>query len=284
MPLTQSHNATNAIAPMEPEREASPAPFAIEMDRVSFAYGGDTVVEDVTLRIERGDFAVILGPNGSGKTTLIKLALGLIKPQSGSVRLLGADPARFADWRRVGYVPQVANGVHAAFPATVGEIVSHGRYAGFAPLAFWRGDKGADVDRALEIAGVSHLRRRRIGDLSAGQQQRALIARALVRSPELLALDEPIAGVDAHGEEQMYAVLRDLNAHGVTALMVSHDIGAVMREAKTVACVNRSLVCHCPPRDLTQAELARLYGFPVEALLHDACDENRQGALAAERR
>ncbi len=266
MPLTQSRNA---IQPLE--RGASVAPFALEMDGVSFAYGGDPVVEDVTLRIERGDFAVILGPNGSGKTTLIKLALGLIKPQSGSVRLLGADTARFTDWRRVGYVPQVASGVHAAFPATVGEIVAHGRYAGFAPLAFWRGDKGADVDRALEIAGVSHLRRRRIGDLSAGQQQRALIARALVRSPELLALDEPIAGVDAHGEEQMYAVLRDLNEHGVTALMVSHDIGAVMREAKTVACVNRSLVCHCPPRDLTQAELARLYGFPVETLLHDAC-------------
>ncbi len=253
----------------------SAAPFAVEMDGVSFAYGGDTVVEDVTLRIERCDFAVILGPNGSGKSTLLKLALGLLKPRSGSVRLFGVDPARFKDWRRVGYVPQVANGAQAAFPATVGEIVAHGRYAGFSPLAFWRGEKGPDVDRALEAAGVSHLRGRRIGDLSAGQQQRALIARALVRSPDLLVLDEPIAGLDAHGEEQVYAVLRDMNAQGITTLMVSHDIGAVMREAKTVACVNCSLAFHGPPHDLTRAELARLYGFPVDALLHDAFHEHR---------
>lgn len=253
----------------------SAAAFAVEMDGVSFAYGGEPVLDDVTLRVERGDFAVILGPNGSGKTTLLKLALGLIRPCSGCVRLLGSDPTRFTEWRRVGYVPQTANGAHTAFPATVGEIVAHGRYAGFSPFAFWRGDKGPDVDRALEAAGVSHLRGRRIGDLSAGQRQRALIARALVRRPDILVLDEPIAGVDAHGEEQVYAVLRDLNAQGITALMVSHDIGAVMREAKTVACVNCSLAFHGPPHALTREELARLYGFPVETLIHDAFHEHR---------
>lgn len=248
--------------------------FAIEMNGVSFAYGVEPVVDDVTLRVERGDFAVILGPNGSGKSTLLKLALGLLRPCCGSVRLLGADPARLTECGRVGYVPQVAN-AHTTFPATVGEIVAHGRYSGFSPLAFWRGDKGRDVDRALESAGVAHLRGRRIGDLSAGQRQRALIARALVRRPDILVLDEPIAGVDAHGEEQVYAVLRDLNAQGITALMVSHDIGAVMREAKTVACVNCSLVFHGPPHALTREELARLYGFPVETLLHDAFHEHR---------
>lgn len=262
-----------------PRREGAASdaadPPAVELRGVSYAYGETLAVEGVTLQVDRGDFAAVVGPNGSGKSTLLKLALGLLQPLDGGVRLLGAPVRGFTDWRRVGYVPQISTGVHARFPMTVEEVVSHGRYEGFSPLAFWRGARSPGVERALDAAGVAHLRGKRIGDLSAGQQQRVLVARALVRDPDLLVLDEPIASVDAHGEEQLYGVLRALNQAQVTVLLVTHDIGAVMREARTVACINRTLVFHGPPHELTQDELARLYGFPVEVLLHDALHEHR---------
>ena len=245
------------------------------LDAVSYAYGETLAVEDVSFRVERGDFAAVVGPNGSGKSTLLKLALGLLRPLRGEIRLLGRAVRGFTEWHRVGYVPQIASGVHARLPMTVEEVVAHGRYRGISPLEFWRGSGSSDVERALDAAGVAGLRGRRIGDLSVGQQQRVLVARALVRDPDLLVLDEPVASVDAHGEEQLYGVLRGLNRDRLTVLLVTHDIGAVMREARTVACINRTLVFHGPPHEMTRDELVRLYGFPVEVLLHDALHEHR---------
>jgi zinc transport system ATP-binding protein len=252
------------------------SPEVLRLEKASYSYAGDLAVDAVSLTMALGDFTAVVGPNGSGKTTLIKLALGLLKPTSGTVRLFGEDPTQFRYWGRVGYVPQVAAGIRERFPATVAEIVSHGLYRGLSPLRFWRRSATPEVIDALEAAGMSHLRDRRVGELSVGQQQRVLVARAMVRKPDLLVLDEPAAGVDASGEEQLYDLLRRLNGdEGISILMISHDIGAVMREAKTVACINRSLVFHGKPHDLTKAELAELYGFPVEVLLHDALHEHR---------
>ena len=248
----------------------------LAFDDVSYRYGGILAVERVNLDIPRGDFTAIVGPNGSGKSTLVKLALGLLEPASGSVRLFGEDPRHFTDWERVGYVPQVSPGMGARFPATVAEIVGHGLYRGPSAWEFWRRSARPEVLEALEATGMADLGGRRVGSLSVGQQQRVLLARALVREPELLMLDEPAAGIDASGEEQLYQLLRHLHREsGINVLMVSHDIGAVMREASTVACINRGLMFHGAPHDLTQAELARLYGFPVEVLLHDALHEHR---------
>ena len=242
--------------------------LAIELEDVSYTYAGAPAVHGVTLSIKRGDFTAIVGPNGSGKSTLIKVILGLIKPDSGSVRVFGADIERFRDWHRIGYVPQVSTGIHAMFPITVSEVVAHGRYRGFSPFAFWRTGDGGDVDDVLKRVGMADFKRRRIGELSTGQQQRALIARALIRKPDLLVMDEPIAGVDVQGEEELYMLLRQLRESGVTILVISHDVGAVMREACTVACINCTLLCHCPPHELTEDDLVRLYGFPVEVLHH----------------
>ena len=248
---------------------------ALEFENLSYAYGDTFAVKDVTLTVKLGDFVALVGPNGSGKSTLIKLALGLLKPSSGHTRLMGVELGHFSDWHKIGYVPQVSNGMHVRLPMTVAEVVSQGRYRGVTPLAFWKPTIGPDVGNALDTVGAWHLRGRLIGELSTGQQQRILVARALVRKPEVLILDEPIGGVDVHGEEQLYAVLRELNQQGITVIMVSHDIGAVMREAKTVACINQTLVFHGEPHELTREELARLYGFPVEVLLHDALHEHR---------
>ncbi|MCL0101542.1 metal ABC transporter ATP-binding protein [Dehalococcoidia bacterium] len=253
----------------------NPVEMVVELKTLSYAYGDTLAVNDVTMQVATGDFVAIVGPNGSGKSTLVKLALGLLKPTKGSSRLLGIHVEHFSQWHKIGYVPQVSKGVHAQLPMTVGEVVSHGRYSGVSPLAFWRTTIGADVEDALDTVGSRHLKERRIGELSPGQQQRILVARALVRKPQVLMLDEPIGGVDVHGEEQLYALLRRLNNEGITIIMVSHDIGAVMREAKTVACMNQTLVFHGRPHELTRDELARLYGFPVEVLLHDALHEHR---------
>ena len=242
--------------------------LAVELEDVSYTYAGAPAVHGITLSIARGEFTAIVGPNGSGKSTLIKLILGLIRPDSGSVRVLGTDIGQFKDWRRIGYVPQVATGIHAMFPITVGEVVAHGQYTGFSPFAFWRKSNGAAVDGVLQIVDMADFKRRRIGELSSGQRQRALIARALIRRPDLLVMDEPIAGVDVQGGEDVYMLLRQLRQNGVTILIISHDVGAIMREADNVACMNGTLLCHCPPHELTEADLVGLYGFPVEVLHH----------------
>ena len=248
----------------------------LEFDHVWFQYNSEAVIEDVSFAVGRGEFVAILGPNGSGKTTLLRLALGLTKPTQGTVSLFGEQSARFRDWERVGYVPQTVDGMRTNFPATVEEVVVQGLYRGFDPLAIWRPNGQTAVMQVLETAGVAHLRRRRISSLSVGQQQRTLIARGLVREPDLLVLDEPVAGVDAAGQEQLYTMLRRLNGElGITILMVTHDIGAVMRAATTVACINRTLVFHGSPHRITQKELSTLYGLPMDVLLHDVLHEHR---------
>jgi len=253
-----------------------PSRPVIEWDRVTFAYGEAVAVEDVSLTIHAGELAAILGPNGSGKSTLIRLALGLLRPLSGAVRLFGRDAVDFADWDRVGYMPQVIAGTWRDFPITVAETVAHGAYRGISPLALFHRSERPEVMEALEAVGMASYKGRRLSQLSVGQQQRVLLARALVRRPELIVLDEPAAGIDVSGEEQLYAVLRNLNRErNITVVIVSHDIGAMLREASTLACLNRTLVRHGPPHELTSTEIAMLYGAPVDVLVHDALHEHR---------
>ena len=249
---------------------AEPGRRLLEFDEVWFSYDGEQVLRDITFAVARGEFMAVLGPNGSGKTTLLRLALGLIRPQSGRVRIFGQDPAHFHDWSRVGYVPQRVEAVQTRFPATVKEVVSFGLYRGINPLRLFRHENAQAIEEALAMVGIQDLASRRVSDMSVGQQQRMLIARSLVRQPELLLMDEPVAGVDAAGQEAFHALIRRLNRElGITVMMISHDIGAVMREATTVACVNREIVFHGGVHDIRSADLSKLYGFPVDILLHD---------------
>lgn len=252
------------------------ADLNIEFRNATYSYGAVDAVKDISFKISQGDFVAILGPNGSGKTTLVRLALGLVSPTSGEALLFGAPAHKFRNWKQVGYAPQTAEGIHTQFPATVQEIVADGLYNGFDPSRFWRRGVPESVETSMEMVGVAELSKRRISALSTGQQQRVLIARSLVREPKLLVLDEPESGVDVAGQEQLYSILRRLNAEqGITILMVSHDIGVVMREAKTVACINRTLVFHGPPHRISQSELSDLYGLPMNVLVHDLMHEHR---------
>jgi zinc transport system ATP-binding protein len=244
-------------------------PF-VELEDVDFAYGAVRVLERINLTVEPGDFLGIIGPNGSGKTTLLRIMLGLLPPTSGTVRLFGHPPASFGQWGRLGYVPQRAT-LDASLPVTVHEVVATGLLPS---LGIFGRIGAAERKRIAEVLGQVGMEAHaaaRIGALSTGQQQRVLIARALVSKPELLMLDEPTGGVDPEAQTSFHALLNHLNRErDVTLILVSHDIGVVAKEVTKLACLNRRLVFHGRPGDfLSDAALTALYGPAVRVVSHD---------------
>ena len=200
-----------------------PVTPALELDGVSFAYGRVPVLHDVSLQVIEGQFVAVVGGNGSGKTTLMKLALGLLRPTAGRVRLFGTPLESFRSWNQIGYVPQRAVAA-SALPVSVNEVVASGLAAKARPFGRRRPEELARIEHVVELLGLDRSRRSRMSQLSGGQQQRALIARALVTAPRLLIMDEPTAGVDADARD----VLRDSLEHlvdveGMAVVYVSHD-------------------------------------------------------------
>jgi zinc transport system ATP-binding protein len=243
-------------------------PF-VELEEVDFSYGEIRVLEGINLTVEAGDFLGIIGPNGSGKTTLLRIMLGLLEPDHGRVRLFGHPPSSFRQWGRLGYVPQKAT-LDPALPATVQEVVATGLVPA---LGLWGRVRAAERRRIQEVlahVGMDAHAGARIGALSTGQQQRVLIARALVSNPEMLILDEPTGGVDPEAQTSLYALLHHLNRErDVTLILVSHDIGVVAKEVTKLACLNRRLIFHGRPADfLSDAALTALYGPSVRVVSH----------------
>jgi zinc transport system ATP-binding protein len=236
------------------------APIIVDLDHVCYSYGSERALEEVSLQIRRGDFLGIIGPNGSGKTTLLRIMLGLLHPECGHVRLFGADLQSFRDWQRIGYVPQKA-AFEARFPASVFEVVMSGR-CGVVGLGhrFDARDRALGL-HALETVGMAVERNRLIGTLSAGQQQRVFIARALASGPDLLVLDEPTVGVDLDAQEQFYSLLRRLNRDMQTTLaLVSHDVAVIAKEVTQLACLNRTLIFHGSPEGAVESgAIAQMY-------------------------
>jgi zinc transport system ATP-binding protein len=244
-------------------------PF-VELEGVAVDYGPVRVLDGINLTVEPGDFLGIIGPNGSGKTTLLRVVLGLLPPTEGTVRLFGKSPATFREWRRLGYVPQKAT-LDPSLPVTVEEVVASGLVS---VLGLFQRTGKAERSRIREVlaqVGMEAHARARIGALSTGQQQRVLIARALVSDPELLILDEPTGGVDPEAQTSFYALLHHLNREReVTLILVSHDIGVVAKEVTKLACLNRRLIFHGRPGDfLSDAALTALYGPSVRVVSHD---------------
>jgi zinc transport system ATP-binding protein len=242
----------------------------VELEKVTFRHGDVTILEDVDLAVEAGDFLGIIGPNGSGKTTLLRIVLGLLEPTAGGVRLFGRPPATFRQWERLGYVPQRVV-FDPGVPATVEEVVTTGLVATLGPFRRVGAAGRARVREVLEQVAMADHATARIGALSIGQQQRVLIARALAPSPELLVLDEPTGGVDPEAQTSFYALLQHLNRErDVTLILVSHDIGVVSKEVTKLACLNRRLVFHGRPADfLSEAALATLYGPSARLVTHE---------------
>ncbi|WP_435095033.1 metal ABC transporter ATP-binding protein [Halorubrum sp. N11] len=235
----------------------------VEARDLTFGYAAVPVVEDVNLRVDRGEYVGIVGPNGSGKSTLLRLLLGLHEPDSGTAELLGHPARAFAERERVGYVAQDVTEDEKRMPITVSEVVLMGRFphAGFGRVT---AEDRKLTREALRTVGIEHLADREITALSGGQRQRTYIARALAGEAELLVLDEPTVGVDAESVDAFFELLDGLVADGLTVLLVEHDIGAVIEHASRVVCLNREVYFDGDPVAFAESDaLDRAYGTNV---------------------
>src|SRR3989338_4963690 len=214
----------------------------IELENLSFAYGNDEVLKNITITIKRGDYLGIIGPNGSGKTTLVKIILGLLKPAAGSIKIFGQNISNFKEWSKIGYVPQRIINLDVNFPATAKEVVLMGRYAKRGLLHKINKKDKEIVQQALARVNMLPYQDRLIGDLSGGQQQRIFIARALATEPEIIFLDEPTTGVDKAARDDFYALLKKLNENlNLTVVLITHDVEGIAHRAMHVACLDRTI-------------------------------------------
>jgi len=236
----------------------------IKIDNLSVNYGDYQALRNISLEISEGEYVGIIGPNGSGKSTLLKSMLGLIKPNSGKIEMLGQMPGDTG--KLVGYVPQISN-MNKHFPITVGEVVALGKLP--SKIEFFHHLSKSDYSMADEMlgkVGLYDLKDRHLSELSGGQFQKVLIARALVVNPKILLLDEPTASVDSVSRNQIFMLLESLNAQ-MTIVLVTHDMTAIATQVKTLACLNVNLVYHGEP-ELTENAIRDLYGCPVDLLAH----------------
>lgn len=215
----------------------------IRTEGLACSYRAGRVLEDISISVEAGDYVGIVGPNGSGKSTLVQALIGLCSISEGSASLFGVPCGRFAEWGRIGYLPQDLRLLNPVFPATVAEAVGLGLLSRKRfPRKLNRLDRDR-VEATLETLGVQDLRGKLIGELSGGQQQRVLLARALVNDPELLILDEPTAALDPETRERFYQQIGEINrSRGVTVLLVTHDTGAIGLHATKMLYLDKRVI------------------------------------------
>uniref|UniRef100_UPI004055D00F metal ABC transporter ATP-binding protein n=1 Tax=Candidatus Electronema sp. TaxID=2698783 RepID=UPI004055D00F len=236
----------------------------IEIRDLRFSYSHEIpVLSDVRLDIWPQDSACIVGPNGGGKTTLVKLMLGLLEPDSGSIRIGGQTPAEART--RIGYVPQYAR-YDACFPISALEVVCMARLGGTFSGRYTKQDKQAAMD-ALAAVSLADLARRPFSALSGGQRQRVLIGRALASGGDILILDEPTANLDRESEQQLLALLAELNKERIV-LMVTHEVGFSSTFFKRIICVNNQVYVH-PTSALTGELIREMYGGDLRMIRHD---------------
>ena len=238
----------------------------IHFSEVKIAYQNTIALEDINLEIPQGEFLGIIGPNGSGKTTLLKAILGLIIPIEGTVHIFdcSCEKLRCHHRVRVGYLPQKGF-VDPSFPITVRETVSMGRYSSVGLGKNLGKEDHGIVQETLEAVGLSKELDTPLGYLSGGQQQRVFIARTLAQKPEVLLLDEPTTGIDAHTQHSIMELIRKLHQErGLTILMVTHDINLISPHVDRLAILNhRIFAIGTPQAVLTQANLSKIYGKEI---------------------
>jgi zinc transport system ATP-binding protein len=227
----------------------------IQVKNLSYKYKDYLVLDDVSFDIEKGCIAAIIGPNGSGKTTLLKNIIGLYEPYSGEVWIDGKKPSRARE--RMAYVPQRFE-FERSIPITILEFLrlykcGNGRH------------KDENTDLVLKSVGLEGMKNHRLGELSGGQFQRVMIARALLHEKDILILDEPSTGIDLAGERTVYDLITEINkTRQATCLIVSHELNIVNKYAKTVICLNKKLCCYGPPESvITPENLKNLFGESI---------------------
>jgi ABC-type Mn2+/Zn2+ transport system ATPase subunit len=231
----------------------------VGLERVTVSYGAAVALRDVEFAIHPGDFVGVLGPSGSGKTTLLRALMGQVAPVSGTVTR--------APGVALGYVPQLET-VNWHFPVTVEQVVLMGQTrARRVPWAS-RAER-TEVGRLLERLGIGALGRRHILELSGGQQQRVFIARALMRGPALLLLDEPTSGVDFRTRHDLLHLLTELNRDGLGIVLTTHDLNGMATHLPSLVCLNVDVIAAGTPVEVLRPDvLERTYGAPLEVLQH----------------
>ncbi len=236
---------------------------AIEIQDLSFSYGKAPVLDQISLEVPEQEFLGIVGPNAGGKSTLLKIILGLLKPRQGKVRVLGLSPVQAR--RHLGYVPQYP-AFARDFPVTVEQVVLMGRLGqGRIIGGYSRRDREISR-RVMAETEILDLAQRRISQLSGGQLQRTLVARALACEPRILLLDEPTANIDMRVENELFDLLKILNQR-MTILVVSHDIAFISGYVHRVACLNRTLICH-RTENIDGQVIQQLYDGDVRMVAH----------------
>lgn len=235
----------------------------IEIKGLSAGYEGRMAIENIDLCLEEKDFLAVIGPNGGGKSTLLKAILGLIRPMSGSIRIFGENPQKTIE--RIGYVPQ--KGIFdSSYPINVKDVVLMGMRSKKGLKPTYSQEHHSMANEAMEAVGISDLADRKISELSGGQLQRTLMARALAPKPDILLLDEPMASLDPNIKDCIYDTLRRVN-DDVAILIVTHDMGIISTEVKRVACLNRTIIVHDEPQ-ITPEMMTFGFHCPMELLAH----------------
>jgi zinc transport system ATP-binding protein len=235
----------------------------VRLENVTVSFDGELILDKVNFTVRERDYIGIIGPNGGGKTTLLKVILGLVQPDSGSVTVLGTPPEKGR--RSVGYVPQFTE-FDKVFPISVWEFVMMGRLPRSAlARRYSSGDREKAIG-ALKRVGLLNLKDKQLGVLSGGEKQRAYIARALATDPKILLLDEPTANIDVTMETGFYDLLSDLH-NEVAVVLVSHDISVISVKVEKIACLNKQLFMH-ESSEIDEHILEETYRCPVEMIAH----------------
>jgi zinc transport system ATP-binding protein len=239
----------------------------IAIENLSFSYSGIEILRDVSFTVPRGDYLGLVGPNGSGKSTLIKNILGILQPGQGRVYLFGELLASFREWPKIGYLPQRLSALNVYFPSTVEEIVR---------LGVGSDKNSQNVKWILGQMGIEHLASRLIGELSYGEQQRTMLARALAGRPELLILDEPTTALDPETRENFYSLTREINrSQQTTIVLITHDIGTIGMYARHLLYLDKKVIFSGTFEDFcASSDMAGLFGSVSQ---HIICHQHDGG-------
>ncbi len=243
----------------------------VNVNNVTFSYVNNVVLDNVNLYVEKGDFVGIIGANGSAKSTLLKLMVGLLKPDKGSIKLLGEDVKQFKDFKRIGYISQDVRDFNTKFPATVEEIIGANLYSSLGIFKRINESERGKIGKALSIVDMEEYSHRLIGNLSGGQKQRVFIARALVNDPEVIFMDEPLVGVDLESQNIFYKLMENINKnYNITLIMVSHDIGLISKKVNRIFCLGKGKVyTHNVDENFRIKNLKNVYGEDMNILFHE---------------
>ncbi|PKN68829.1 MAG: ABC transporter ATP-binding protein [Deltaproteobacteria bacterium HGW-Deltaproteobacteria-12] len=232
----------------------------IRIEKLTFCYNGIEVLQNISFAVNKGDYLGVAGPNGSGKSTLIKNILGILTPREGNISLFGQPLAAFSSWNKIGYLPQRLAALNTHFPGTVREIVQ---------LGARRKANYGDIKQVLQMMDIEHLSSRLIGELSYGEQQRTMLARALAVKPELLIFDEPTTALDPKTRDSFYQLTQELNRHeGTTIILITHDTGILGNYASSLLYLDKKIIFAGSFEDFcTSPDMAGLFGSASQHII-----------------